>query len=47
MGGKILLFFPLKNKRLEGQRETMLPRMSYLSLHIKKKAPVVELMLLI
>jgi hypothetical protein len=54
MGGKILLFFSLKNKRLEGQRESLFPKMPNLSLQIatlltivKKKAPVVKLVLLI
>lgn len=32
MGGKILLFFSLKNKRLEGQRESLFPKMPNLSL---------------
>jgi len=48
MGGKILLFFPLKKiKDLEGQREPIFPEKPNLSLQVKKKAPVVKLMLLI
>jgi hypothetical protein len=54
MGGNILLgtlskFKTLTKfpKELEGQRESILPKMPNLSLQVKKKAPVVKLMLLI
>ncbi|PVX45674.1 hypothetical protein C8C85_1476 [Flavobacterium sp. 103] len=54
MGGNILLgtlskFKTLTKfpKGLEGQRESMLPEVLNLSLQLKKKAPVVKLMLLI
>ena len=38
MGGKILLFFTLKNKRLEGQRESMFPENAQSFASIQKKS---------
>jgi hypothetical protein len=47
MGGKILLFFSLKNKRFGRRAGNLFSKMPNLSLLFKKKAPVVKLMLLI
>jgi hypothetical protein len=47
MGGKILLFFSLKNKRFGRTTGNLFSERPDLSLLFKKKAPVVKLMLLI